>query len=172
MAYRRPTSSIVKGQGTWFDSLNTILRDIPRYSVDQAYVAAVSANCLAATESRSDAARQGGPTENKPSLLRKASMLVDHEMIEAIWEQGQVVLGQDSQGWRKDQCGAWIGRDFYGNRESEFGWEIDQIDPKGSDAFANFRPLQWRNDMEKSDGQLKCHITAVDMHNADSRHRS
>ena len=96
-------------------------------------------------------------------------MLVDHEMIQAIWEQGVVVPGQDAERWRKDQYGAWIGREFYGNRESEYGWDIDQIDPKGSDEFANFRPLQWQNDMEKSNEPLKCHVTAIGMHNGDGK---
>ena len=127
----------------------------------------VSASCLTPTKSYSDAAHKGSTTQSQPSLLRKASMVVDHEMIQAIWEKGQVVLGQDSQSWRKDQCGAWIGREFYGNRESQYGWEIDQIDPKGSDDCANLRPLQWRNEMDKSDGQLRCTVTAVGMCNVD-----
>jgi len=128
-----------------------------------------SASCLPLTKSYSDVAHKGSTTQSQPSLLREAFVLVDHDMIQAIWEKGQVVLGQDSQSWRKDQCGAWIGREFYGNRESQYGWEIDRIDPKVSDDPANFRPLQWRNDRDRSDGPLRCNVTAIGMCNVDSR---
>ena len=47
----------------------------------------------------------------------------------AVWNKAQVVSGNDPASWRKDQCGAWIGWAFYGNRDSQYGWEIDHITP-------------------------------------------
>jgi hypothetical protein len=50
---------------------------------------------------------------------------------------------------RKDDCGAWIKRDFYG-KESEFSWEIDHVKPKSkddSDEIANSRSLQSQNNV-------------------------
>jgi len=132
---------------------------------------AVSAKGLAPPKAAAMLAAKATQPDVTLALLGKGCVLIDREMIQAVWEKGQVVLGQDSQGWRKDQCGAWIGREFYGNRESEYGWEIDQIDPKGSDDFVNLRPLQWRNDMDKSDGPLKCTVTAMDQHNVESKRR-
>ena len=62
--------------------------------------------------------------------------------------------------WRKDDCDAWIGRIEYGNRASQYGWEIDHINPHGDNGLANLRPLQWQNNVDKSDGRLKCSATA------------
>jgi len=63
-----------------------------------------------------------------------------------VWEKGIVGEGHDPSEWRKDICGAWIKRSDYGNRESEFGWEIDHIDKnRENNDIRNLRPLQWKN---------------------------
>ena len=82
------------------------------------------------------------------------------EMIQNVWEKGEVAKNNDKNRWRKDDCGAWIGRQDHGNRESQYGWEIDHIDPNGLDEISNLRPLQWRNNVDKSDGRLECNVTA------------
>ena len=89
------------------------------------------------------------------------------ETIQKVWEKGVVVQGNDPARWRKDQCGAWIGRAAYGDRDSIYGWEIDHISPGGSDAIGNLRPLQWKNNADKSDGRLKCNVTASGNTNVD-----
>lgn len=76
-----------------------------------------------------------------------------------IWLKARVVTGEDSNQWRKDQCEAWIGFNFYGNRDSQYGWEIDHIDPNGSDDISNLRPLQWENNANRQDGKLTCPVT-------------
>jgi hypothetical protein len=81
-------------------------------------------------------------------------------MIKDVWEKGEVVANHDSSKWRKDQCQAWILWDEYGNRDSQYGWEIDHISPGGEDILSNLRPLQWQNNVDKSDGRLKCNVTA------------
>jgi len=82
------------------------------------------------------------------------------ETIDAVWRKGRIVPGNDPNVTRKDACGAWIRRIEYGNRQSQYGWEIDHIDPNGSDALSNLQPLQWENNVDKSDGHLKCNVTA------------
>ena len=78
----------------------------------------------------------------------------DDETIEAVWCKGRVVQGYGSDVWRKDnECGAWIKREEYGNRNSKYGWEIDHINPSGSDNVENLQPLQWENNVAKSDSQ-------------------
>ena len=82
------------------------------------------------------------------------------DTIQQAWKKGKVDSNNDPAEWRKDDCGAWIARNQYGNRNSQYGWEIDHISPGGSDTIGNLRPLQWENNVDKSDGRLKCNVTA------------
>ncbi len=82
------------------------------------------------------------------------------EEIQAVWEKGTVVSPYDARQYRKDACGAWIARSAHGNRNGKLGWEIDHIDPNGGESLNNKRPLQWENNLSKSDGKLVCKVTA------------
>ena len=83
-------------------------------------------------------------------------------VVQSVWNKGIAVSNYDSSKYRKDQCGAWMDWNEYGNRESDYGWEIDHIIPdsqNGSDELDNLQPLQWENNMEKGDSQiLKCAV--------------
>jgi len=88
-------------------------------------------------------------------------MSFSEEKIQQVWEKGKVVSNNDPNIYRKDTCGAWINRATYGKRDSQYGWEIDHIDPNGGDDLANLRPLQWENNVDKSDKKrLTCVVTA------------
>lgn len=87
-------------------------------------------------------------------------MSFGEEEIHQVWEKGKIVQGYNKDKYRKDQCDAWIGREKYGDRTSTMGWEIDHINPGGGDSLSNLRPLQWRNNVAKSDGHLECPVTA------------
>jgi len=76
--------------------------------------------------------------------------------IAAVWSRGRIVIGNDPKIWRKDICGAWIKWDRYGNRDSLYGWEVDHMNPSGGDSIVNLQPLQWENNLAKSDGRIKC----------------
>jgi len=82
------------------------------------------------------------------------------EVVQRVWGKGRTASPNDPNMWRKDECGAWIRRSEYGNRNSEFGWEIDHISPEGGDNLSNLRPLQWNNNATKREGRLKCPVIA------------
>jgi hypothetical protein len=92
-------------------------------------------------------------------------MAWNEEMIQCVWEKGRIASGNDKNRWRKDECGAWMGRQEYGKRDSEYGWEIDHISPGGTDELDNLRPLQWQNNAGRSDGPLRPAVTADGKHN-------
>jgi len=95
-------------------------------------------------------------------------MRLSEDIIQQVWEKGSVVANNDPNVWRKDECGAWIGRSYYGNRDSQYGWEIDHIKPEsegGGDELSNLRPLQWENNASKQAGRLTCPVTASGTNN-------
>ena len=83
---------------------------------------------------------------------------VSQDIVQQVWGKGKA--SSDPYKWRKDACDAWINRDEYGNRDSQYGWEIDHIDPNGGDGIGNLRPLHWKNNATKQDGPLKCVVTS------------
>lgn len=80
--------------------------------------------------------------------------LNDPDVVQAVWEKGIIVDGYNSSLYRQDFGGAWIARDAYGDKNRELGWEIDHVYPiskGGKNHFINLRPMNWRNNLSKSD---------------------
>ncbi len=88
--------------------------------------------------------------------------------IQEVWERGNEVPPNDKNAYRKDECNAWIARDAYEDRDSDYGWEIDHITPLskgGSDETSNLRPLQWENHAFRRDENLACVVTSSGVSN-------
>ena len=81
-----------------------------------------------------------------PHCIRnQAVSLLDLKTL--VWLKGHEVLGRDPSLWRYDDNWTLIHWHEHGNRNSDYGWEIDHIVAKalgGSDDLANLRPLHWR----------------------------
>ena len=92
-------------------------------------------------------------------------MSFSDEKVQKVWEKAQVAPPNDQNTYRKDQCGAWINRGAYGDRNSKYGWEVDHINPNGGDDLTNLRPLHWKNNLDKGEGKLKCPVTSEGDHN-------
>lgn len=80
------------------------------------------------------------------------TMKIDDDLVNKVWEKGRQVEGVDPAMFRKDACGAWIARNKFANRDSEFGWVLDHIMPRslgGPDCEENLRPMQIKNNISK-----------------------
>ena len=81
-----------------------------------------------------------------------------------VWRKGTEVPDIDPNDFRKDKCGAWIRFSRYGDRHSDFGWDIHHIHPKsrgGSDSLENLIPLHWKNNLATGDSaELYCKVKA------------
>lgn len=86
--------------------------------------------------------------------------MVNEEMINSAWEQATRVTGMNPDVWRHDPCGALIKKQECGNRNSDFGWEIDHIVPRvflfnaGASEEeinnpTNLRAMHWANNASK-----------------------
>lgn len=74
------------------------------------------------------------------------------EQIDAVWQKGKYKNDHDPNVWRADKCSDLMYRSFHGDRNSEYGWEIDHINPvsnDGTDDISNLQPLNWRNNAAK-----------------------
>ncbi len=101
--------------------------------------------------------------------VRKGSeMALVEGVLRKVWERGTIMRDADPDIWRKDECGAWMRWDFYEERGSQFGWEVDQIvsvTEGGGWDLSNLRPLQWWNKVSKRAGRLVCPMTASGRYN-------
>ncbi|MEM6718370.1 MAG: HNH endonuclease signature motif containing protein [Bacteroidota bacterium] len=89
----------------------------------------------------------------KPNTNKQGGSWTDAQKL-SVWRKGKRVNDKSSLTWRKDKCGNEIKWSEYGNRNSNYGWEIDHITAVangGSDYLSNLQPLHWKNNASKAD---------------------
>ena len=72
---------------------------------------------------------------------------MDEQTRILVWQKGTAIPGYDPAQWRRDAEGNALSFAAYGDRSSDYGWEIDHIRPVtegGTDEIDNLRPLHWR----------------------------
>ena len=78
--------------------------------------------------------------------------MTDEEKKEYCWNHAHIVDGYDKDTIRKDACGAWIFKEHFELKDSEFCWEIDHVFPVimgGDDFEQNLRALHCKNNESK-----------------------
>jgi hypothetical protein len=70
-------------------------------------------------------------------------------MKKLVWYKASHFPGRDAVEWRRDAFNNLIRYSDYGDRNSQYGWEFDHIDPNGGDDISNLQPLQWRSNVQK-----------------------
>jgi 5-methylcytosine-specific restriction endonuclease McrA len=74
--------------------------------------------------------------------------------IDQVWRKGIIVANYSPDVWRLDRGGIMMNFFEHGNKNSQYGWEIDHINPVsngGKDNLENLQPLNWVNNLEKED---------------------
>lgn len=95
------------------------------------------------------------------------SRAYEEGIVARVWRFGCTVPGNDPMLWRKDEFGAWIQTANYGNRGSEFGWEIADFGCGNNGAgLARLRPVQWQNYLDRFSARTQSRMTADGLRNA------
>jgi len=88
------------------------------------------------------------------------------EIIDKVWQHSLAVEGNDSENWRQDEFGAWMRREDYGDRSSEFGWYLSPAwasdPPMGT---AEIRARHWENYLDPAAAYTRYRITAEGLRN-------
>lgn len=64
------------------------------------------------------------------------------------WKKGDLIKGHEPSKWRRDKYGNEMKWDEYGDRKSNYGWGIGQINLISNGIVKNtinLQPLHWRN---------------------------
>lgn len=70
----------------------------------------------------------------------------NRQLIDAVWQKGRLIPGENPWVWRTDRCGNMIFYADYANIDSVFGWLIDYVVSPvygGTDDIENLQPVQW-----------------------------
>ena len=83
-------------------------------------------------------------------------MTYDETTKRTIWDKARVIPDYDAGEWRRDRDGKAIKWVEFGNRQSDYGWEIHHVRAAtlgGTDTLSNLTPLHWETNARLG-GQL------------------
>ena len=99
--------------------------------------------------------------DRKPNTTRVGLNWHEH-VIKLVWEKGIEIPNYPRDTWRLDYCGGVMHFPDFGNRNNQYGWEIDHINPVtngGNDLLTNLQPLSWKmNDKKGNRLDFRCLI--------------
>jgi len=79
----------------------------------------------------------------------KSTSNLSNDERKAIWEKANLIVGYEPKKWRRDNYGNEIKWEDYGNRKSNYGWEIAHINLVSNSistiTSSNLQPLHWKN---------------------------
>jgi len=81
-------------------------------------------------------------------------------LIQQVWEKARGMTEPSPELWRRDECGAWIRHEHYGNERSGFGWKILNVSAGGPDVLDNLRAFHHANGYDPANGRARCSVTA------------
>lgn len=87
-------------------------------------------------------------------------MAHSEEVIRQVWEKARGMTELSPELWRRDECGAWIRRDHYGQTRSDFGWKIENVSVGGPDTVENLRAFHHANSYDRAGRHARCRVTA------------
>lgn len=90
-------------------------------------------------------------------------MTFSNEEIRLIWNRAETIPGIAPNIYRRDECGAWMAFNEFGNARSSLGWQIDfsLYDPNNNDEdFGGLKPLHCQNYRSRENGLLVCNLTS------------
>jgi hypothetical protein len=87
-------------------------------------------------------------------------MEYNEELVQQVWEKARANSDVPMTQWREDECGAWIGREHYGDTDSQFGWVILNVSAGRPDSIEHLRAFHHRNSYDIANQNAKCHVTA------------
>lgn len=87
-------------------------------------------------------------------------MTYDNALVAEVWDRARILRDRDPTVWRQDECGAWIYRDHYDSKASEYGWWIASTSSAPGGNRDGLRPFHRRNGYDIENGQARCAVTA------------
>ena len=77
------------------------------------------------------------------------------EQREKVWAKAHPIAGRDPSIWRRDDDCRTIRYADFGDRTSQYGWEIEVLPfAQGTDELVHLKPVHWESHAARNGGDL------------------